>query len=897
MTSIVGIPTTRITMSYSSQRLMTQTQYAQMAMYNIQMQLSTGHRYQMGSEDPISSLRVMSLQSLLERKAQVQSNLTTNQSFLSTSDSALSSISGFVSQIYADCLTAVETTTTTEQRRAIAQQVESVLSQLVDVGNQKFRDRYLFSGSTTQTKPFVYSDGDLIEYMGNDEKLYSYADIDLLFQTNVPGSEVFGAISEAGQSTADLNPSLHVDTPLSELRGGNGIASGSIEISDGSKKTVIDLSSAKTIGDVAVLIASNPPEGRTVEVQITNNGLQLRLVPSSDPFASENLIVREVGNGTTAADLGILDKSGSGNNWLVGEDLNPVLTKTTSLDDIVGRRALAYVKVNQEGDDFILRALTAGEAYNDVTIIFENDPAVTVGNETVTYDDSDPANKILRIGIEEGKSQIRHVVKAIQASAEATGLPFTAEFDPVDATQGRRGIEATPIGEVAGTTSGGAGVPFDRTSGLQITNGNKTYTFDFSEAETVEDLLNLINSAGAGVIAEINEEGTAIDIRSRVSGCDFTIAENGGQTARQLGVGTFTENTQLSDLNYGYGVNQWDEGSRASVTFALPGNDNTLMLTANSYGAAWNDFTVEFVAAGPMDTPGLTYDRYSRTMTFLVDPATTTLRDLADWVAADPAANADFTLTLPNDEFQTTAIQELVDLGPQRTSGADGNGTDFTITRADGVALAIDIQGCKTIEDVLERINNHPDNTPVGAGTTPGVQATLAASGNGIVLTDSSGPGRLTVANAALTTAATDLGLIPKGESSVSVTSATATASLTGRDVNPQETEGIFTALLRLRNALLKDDLMEIERSLAMLDGTTLNTTFVRAELGAREQALDTLGTRLEDENVELQSTLSLEYDADYVEVVSAYAEAVATMQATMQVTGKLYDLSLLNYL
>lgn len=897
MTSIVGIPTTRITTQYTNQRLLTQSQYAQMALYRLQMQLSTGHRYQDASDDPISSLRVMSIQSLLERKAQVQSNLSTNRSFLSTSETAISSVASIVSGIRADSLVAIETVTTSDQRKAIAQQVDQAIQQLVDIGNQKFRNRYLFSGSTTQTRPFTYADGNLIQYAGNADALLSYADVDLLFQTNVPGSEVFGAISDAGQSDADLNPSLTADTPLANLRGGAGINLGSIQISDGMRSTVIDISGAKTIGDVALLIRNNPPPDRTIDVEITNDGLKLRLQPNSDPAASENLIVREVGSGSTAANLGILNKMGAGNNWLVGEDLDPVLTKTTPLADIIGRRAYATVGVNPKGNDFILRARAAGEAYNDVSAIFENDPSVTVGNETVTYDDSDPANKVLRIGIEMGKSKISHVVKAIQKAATA-GLPFEAELDPIDDSHGAGVVMATPVGETAGVTANGSGVPFDKESGLQILNAGNTFTIDLSEAETVEDLLSMINASGAGVVAEINAAGTAIDIRSRVSGCDFTIAENGGQTATQLGLRTFTEETLLQDLNYGYGVSQWDEGKPASVNFTLPGANNEVTLTAKSYGAAWNDITVQFVAAAdPAEPLGLTYDRYAGTMTFTVDPATTTLRDLAGWMAADPAANADFTFKLPNNQYQATAVQELVDLGPLTTAGADEHGTDFTITRADGATLQIDLQGCKDIKDVLARINNHPDNTPLPPATAPALQARLAASGNGIILEDTSGPGELRVANTTLSQAANSLGLVPNGETSVSVNTGSADQMIIGADVNPQETEGIYTALLRLRDALQNDDIQGIQRSLDVLDRANLKTTYVRAELGSRQQSLEILSTRLEDENIELQGTLSLEYDADYVTVVSQYAAAQAALQASLQVTGNMFQMTLLNYL
>ena len=79
-------------------------------------------------------------------------------------------------------------------------------------------------------------------------------------------------------------------------------------------------------------------------------------------------------------------------------------------------------------------------------------------------------------------------------------------------------------------------------------------TLDISAAETVDDLLNLFNGAGLGLLAEINEAGTGIDVRSRLSGADLTIGENGGTTATQLGIRTYTGETALADFNRGVGV-------------------------------------------------------------------------------------------------------------------------------------------------------------------------------------------------------------------------------------------------------------------------------------------------------------------------------------------------------
>lgn len=109
----------------------------------------------------------------------------------------------------------------------------------------------------------------------------------------------------------------------------------------------------------------------------------------------------------------------------------------------------------------------------------------------------------------------------------------------------------TPLTKLA-DLKGGAGI--DLTNGITITNGSVTKTMDFSGDTTVEDMLNTINNSGTSVRAEINDAGTGINILNPNEGAQMTIAENGGTTAADLGVRSFTASTPLSELNNGKGV-------------------------------------------------------------------------------------------------------------------------------------------------------------------------------------------------------------------------------------------------------------------------------------------------------------------------------------------------------
>ncbi len=351
-----------------------------------------------------------------------------------------------------------------------------------------------------------------------------YAEQDILFDTNVPGQDLFGAVSSEVQGI-DLDPLLGANTRLSDLRGGLGVAEGSVLISDGTNTSTVSIAGAHTIGDVARLIEASPPAGRIVQATVGPRGLVIEI----DAAGGGSLIVSDLQGGSTAAELGIVRLSGPANVPIVGGDLDPILRLTTRLDD----------------------------------------------------------------------------------------------------------------------TLGASGLPWDYQSGLQIVNGQETYVLDFQAAETVEDLLNILNGSDAMLLAEINTDQTGINVRSRLSGTDLFIGENGGTTATDMGLRTFSRNTSLSELNYGQGV---------------------------------------MTAAGP----------------------------------------------------------------------------DFTIQRKDGVQLEVDISSADTVGDVIDLINNHPDNLDPSTA----VVASLAATGNGIQLADNNGAGGqpLLVTRQITSHAAWDLGLVPRGE-------------------------------------------------------------------------------------------------------------------------------------
>ena len=560
MSSITPIPNGRIADQLANSLLLQRLQSNQQALLTLQQQISTGRRVIVPSDDAPAAAQAIDLQRVLEQKTQIKTNLQTNQSYLTATDSALSTVSNLLSEARGVAVSASGSTITDSQRETAAEQIDSILSQLVDTANQQFNGRYLFAGSSTGVQPFNV-DGQFIQYQGNNTQLQSFSDIGLLFSTNATGDQVFGALS-APINSVDLNPNVTPNTPLSDLNGGAGVSLGSIQVSDGTHTRIIDLSNAATLQDVKDLLEAQPSGGNLppmLNVQITNNGLQVSQVGSGQ------LSISEVGQGTTARGLGILSPTNA-TSTITGSDLNPKLTLTTSLDNILGTRAKTIYGSTATNSAIDLEALQNGAAANGYTVQFIDDGTVIPGSETVGV-----SGTTITVDIKSGVSTAAQVVTALNNDPTVSAL-FHAQLDPDD-SDGKGTIALS----TTGTTAGGSGIQFDKTSGLQITSGGTTTNLDIGSATTVEDLLNLITGSNTGLVAQINSAGTGIQIQSRLSGNDFSIGENGGSTAAELGIRTFSTTTTLNSLNHGLGVHSLTEQNAGGNDFSIQLEDGTTL--------------------------------------------------------------------------------------------------------------------------------------------------------------------------------------------------------------------------------------------------------------------------------------------------------------------------------
>jgi len=122
----------------------------------VQRQISSGVRVGIGSDDPGAVPSILSIQSQIAANNQLQSNLNDLKSELDSGDSALQQAVTLVEQ--AISLGAqTQNPLTDTARNDLLQQVQGILSQLVDISGTVVDGRYIFSGDL-DTKPLYTYD-------------------------------------------------------------------------------------------------------------------------------------------------------------------------------------------------------------------------------------------------------------------------------------------------------------------------------------------------------------------------------------------------------------------------------------------------------------------------------------------------------------------------------------------------------------------------------------------------------------------------------------------------------------------------------------------------------------------------------------------------------------------
>jgi flagellar hook-associated protein 3 FlgL len=124
-------------------------------LYQYSIKAGTGKRYQVPSDAPTIAVEAMSIKSTLKSMEYYTSTAQSSKEWMSATEFALQKISDNGSRAEALVNRGLSDTMGPDERVVIAAELDGILEQAVSMANSKHRDRYLFSGFSTTTQPFV----------------------------------------------------------------------------------------------------------------------------------------------------------------------------------------------------------------------------------------------------------------------------------------------------------------------------------------------------------------------------------------------------------------------------------------------------------------------------------------------------------------------------------------------------------------------------------------------------------------------------------------------------------------------------------------------------------------------------------------------------------------------
>jgi flagellar hook-associated protein 3 FlgL len=159
-------------------------------------QISTGKSINRPSDDPLGSQRLVNINESLAGVTQYQRNTQYVSNWVSASETTLTNSQSSMLQANSLAVRAGnDTTLNASDLSTMADQVNSILEQMVTTGNTQSGGKYIYGGYQTQSAPFqvtrVSGEITAVTYAGDSGVEQVEIDSGLTVNKNVPGDQVF----------------------------------------------------------------------------------------------------------------------------------------------------------------------------------------------------------------------------------------------------------------------------------------------------------------------------------------------------------------------------------------------------------------------------------------------------------------------------------------------------------------------------------------------------------------------------------------------------------------------------------------------------------------------------------------------------------------------------------
>ncbi len=527
------IPTNlaRLPNMLASQIILASIQRTQQGLIQAQLQLSTGKAVSRPSDDVLSASTVSVLDDIIERRQQHLRNLAHGEQLLNNVDAALGEASNVMIEAKGIASSQVGAGSDAQTRENQAEVIDAMLNEMFTISNRRYRDVAMFGGTATRTQPMVELLGGL-RYQGTGSGMVTDLGQARPIEVTLGAEEAFGAVSGRVVGNRDLEPSMTGATRLADLNGARnlGIGLGTVTANVGGTEVEIDLTTAHTVQDVIDLL--------NTEIQAVDAPATFALSGAGDALELTGntmlITITDEGGPATAADLGISQSFAIGG--APGSDVDPKLTELTPLANLSGvtvpMGTIRLQNANQTRDLDLSGATTVQDVMNLVE-------GLEIGVRVViseTGDRLDFLNELSGAFMSIGEVGASPAATATELGVRS--LDLTTRLD--DLNRGR-GVQI-----VDGATDPVTGLPDPaRDMDFRITlASNESFDVNLAGAETIGDVVAIINTAASGVAgglftAGLVADGNGIQLTdaSAPAGGTFALETlNGSFAAEDLGI-------------------------------------------------------------------------------------------------------------------------------------------------------------------------------------------------------------------------------------------------------------------------------------------------------------------------------------------------------------------------
>jgi flagellar hook-associated protein 3 FlgL len=197
-------------------------------------EIASGQSVNVPSDNPAAAASLVQNADQTSQADQFERSIGSVQGEIQNADSALNSITTALQQAITLGVEGANGTVNSDDRAALATQVQGIQSQLLSLANLSYQGNFIFAGTATQTTPYVLNPSSTsgVTYQGNTGVNSVTLGNQFSLQTNLPGSQLFSASgSDMFQSIQDL---------INGLQSGNSSAIGTAVTEVGTAMNYID---------------------------------------------------------------------------------------------------------------------------------------------------------------------------------------------------------------------------------------------------------------------------------------------------------------------------------------------------------------------------------------------------------------------------------------------------------------------------------------------------------------------------------------------------------------------------------------------------------------------------------------------------------------------------------